>query len=262
MVLGSGGSSVVYKGTFNGEPVAIKVFRNMRPEDINEFVDEMKLHVDLSKMSHGVCKCSGGWNKIDPDNDIFPSMVLEYLPHSLSSVAHNAEKFELKTKNVKQIFLEIARAFATLSKGTFKFYHNDLNPSNIMLTADLMPKLTDFGLAQRKEGPQSAVSEGTVAYMVGLYVSQLLTLQAPEVFEGMPSDKADVYALGMSLYEALSGKRPFFEKYTHSIRDAVLKGERPDLLFMKEEIRGLIEKCWAQGGAMGGLRSFMLFRSG
>ncbi len=82
-------------------------------------------------------------------------------------------------------------------------------------------------------------------------VSSLLKLQAPEVFEGKPGNKADVYAFGMSLYEVLSGKRPFFEKYTHSIRAAVLKGERPDVSFLKEYLRALIEKCWAQGGSLG-----------
>jgi serine/threonine protein kinase len=169
VVLGSGGSSVVYKGTFNGEPVAIKVFRNMRLEDVNDFVDEMKLHFELSEMSTGVCKCHGGWDVIDPDNDIFPSMILEYLPHSLSSVTHNAEKFALKIEKIKQIFIEIAKTFASLYQGPMKFYHNDLNPSNIMLTEDFKPKLIDFGLARWKNGPQSAVAEGTVAYMVGLH---------------------------------------------------------------------------------------------
>ncbi len=70
------------------------------------------------------------------------------------------------------------------------------------------------------------------------------------MFEGEPSDKADVYAFGMSLYEVLSGKRPFFEKYTHSIRAAVLKGERPDVSFLGGELRALIEKCWAQGSSV------------
>jgi hypothetical protein len=252
VLLGSGGSSVVYKGTYKGEPVAVKVFRNMRPDDINNFVMEVSLHVDLSSRSSGVCKCYGGWDVIDADTDIFSSMILEYLPHSLSSVAHNAEKFGLNMGDVARIFLEIAKTFATLSEGTFEFYHNDLNPSNIMLTADFKSKLTDFGLAQRRQGPQSAVAEGTAAYMVYFsLVSSLLTLQAPEVFEGEPSDKADVYAFGMSLYEVLSGKRPFFNKYTHSIRAAVLKGERPDVLFLVEEFRNLIEKCWAQGRNVG-----------
>jgi hypothetical protein len=81
------------------------------------------------------------------------------------------------------------------------------------------------------------------------------------VFEGKPSNKADVYAFGMSLYEVLSGKRPFFEKYTHSTRTAVLKGERPDLVLLGEEFRSLIEKCWAQGWLVVALLCFLTFRS-
>ncbi len=71
------------------------------------------------------------------------------------------------------------------------------------------------------------------------------------MFEGQHSDKSDVYAFGMSLYEVLSEKRPFFERYTHSIRAAVLKGERPDVSFLGGEFQALIEKCWKQGETVG-----------
>jgi serine/threonine protein kinase len=169
VLLGSGGSSVVYKGRFNHKPVAIKVFRNMRPEDISDFVNEMKLHVELPKRISGICKCHGGWDVIDPDNDIFPSMILVCLPLSLSSVAHNAEKFALKMVDVRWIFQEIARTLSVKSESGQTFYHNDLNPSNIMLTKVFKPKLIDFGLARWKDGPQSAVAKGTVAYMVGMH---------------------------------------------------------------------------------------------
>ncbi len=165
VVLGSGGSSVVYKGRFNGEPVAIKVFRNISPEDISDFVDEALLHHDFNSQPF-VCKHFGGWTVIDPDNDVFPSMILEYLPLSLSSVAHNAEKFPIKVDDVQWIFQEIARSLSIKSETGQTFYHNDLNPSNIMLTVDFKPKLIDFALARWKDGSQSAVAEGTVAYMV------------------------------------------------------------------------------------------------
>ncbi len=168
VLLGSGGSSVVYKGTYNGQPVAIKVFRNMRPEDINDFIEEALLHHDFTNQPF-VCKLFGGWTVIDPDNDIFPSMILEYLPLSLSSVAHNAEKFSITMDNVRTIFIEIARTLSIKSESGQTFSHNDLNPSNIMLTENFKPRLIDFGLARWNDGPQSAVAEGTVTYMVGLH---------------------------------------------------------------------------------------------
>jgi serine/threonine protein kinase len=91
------------------------------------------------------------------------------LPLCLSSVSHNAEKFPIKVDDVRWIFQEIARTLSIKSESDQTFFHNDLNPSNIMLTTDFKPKLIDFAIARWKDGPQSAVEEGTVAYMVGLH---------------------------------------------------------------------------------------------
>jgi serine/threonine protein kinase len=80
--------------------------------------------------------------------------------------------------------------------------HRDLNPRNIVLTGDGIPKITDFGLAKRLDGGQgSTTGGGTLQYM------------APEQAGGDPGQigpEVDVYALGGILYELLCG-RPAFQ---------------------------------------------------
>ena len=84
-----------------------------------------------------------------------------------------------------------------------KVLHRDLKPSNVLLTPEGQPKITDFGLSTIWEDPdQEALTrtsgiKGTPGYM------------APEQFRGKAGPGTDVYALGVILFELLTGRRPF-----------------------------------------------------
>jgi eukaryotic-like serine/threonine-protein kinase len=79
--------------------------------------------------------------------------------------------------------------------------HRDLKPANMMLTAGGLVKLMDFGIAK-------ATSERTLT-MTGTTVGSLYYM-SPEQIQGTDVDaRSDLYAVGVSLYELLTGKRPF-----------------------------------------------------
>ena len=112
---------------------------------------------------------------------------------------------QLPIKEALQIGSEVAEALEQAhSKGVI---HRDLKPSNIMLTASGHAKVLDFGLAKRiardKEDLTSVLTRegttlGTLAYM------------APEQLRGSAVDtRADVFSLGVVLYEMLTGIHPF-----------------------------------------------------
>jgi serine/threonine-protein kinase len=157
------------------------------------------------------------------------------------------ERAPLTLAEVLELARPIARALGTAHRAGL--VHRDLKPENVMLTGDGLPKLLDFGLAR------VANTAGDPGALAGLTTS-LPTIEgrfagtpaymSPEQILGDPVDaRADVFALGVMLYEMLSGRRPFEGDTASAVMRAIV-ADPPEPLYVDdvpEELVSLILAC-------------------
>ncbi|MBW2731908.1 MAG: sigma 54-interacting transcriptional regulator [Deltaproteobacteria bacterium] len=119
-----------------------------------------------------------------------------------------------------QIFRRVAAVLDVLHRAGA--VHGDFKPANVIVSADDTPSLIDFGMA-RGEGESSF--SGTIAYL------------APEVISAKQVDRrADLYALGITLYQVLTGKLPGDEVGIAKMIDWHLHGQRPKVSLSRPDV--------------------------
>jgi serine/threonine-protein kinase len=123
------------------------------------------------------------------------------------------ERKRLPTARVVEIAGQAADALA-YAHAEGRLVHRDIKPENLLVDQWNHVKLLDFGLA-RIEGVRSITQAGTVVGSL-YYVS-------PEQLLGQPLDgRTDVYALGVSMYEMLTGQRPYVGQTLPEMSDVIL----------------------------------------
>ena len=102
--------------------------------------------------------------------------------------------------------------------------HRDLKPANVLVTADGQPKLLDFGISKIIEGDATTPDATALTRLAGRPMT--LAYAAPEQVLGLPiTVTADVYALGVMLFELLSGERLYRASEPRALEAEILRGD-------------------------------------
>ncbi|KAL7217551.1 hypothetical protein ACSBR2_010917 [Camellia fascicularis] len=192
--LGEGGFGPVYKGTLNdGRVVAVKQLSVASHQGKGQFVTEIATisavqHRNLVKL-YGCC--------IEGDKRL---LVYEYLENkSLDQALFGKKTLYLNWPTRFDICLGVARGLSYLhEESRVRIVHRDVKASNILLDSDLIPKISDFGLAKLYDDKKTHISTrvaGTIGYL------------APEyAMRGHLTEKADVFGFGVVALEIVSGR--------------------------------------------------------
>ncbi len=195
-IIGVGGMAVVYKAydSIEDRIVAVKILKEefiSNEEFIIRFKNESKAiavlnHPNIVK----VYDVSFG--------DLIQYIVMEYVD-GITLKQYIEKQKTLRWKDAVYLTIQVLRALQHAhDKG---IVHRDVKPQNIMLLADGTIKVTDFGIARFARSEHKTMTDkaiGSVHYI------------SPEQARGEATDeKADIYSVGVMLYEMLTGRLPF-----------------------------------------------------
>jgi eukaryotic-like serine/threonine-protein kinase len=212
--IGEGGMGIVYKGLHLAlnRPVAVKSIRISKPnkQDLDRFLAEARLVASLAH-PHVVQVHDYG------QSEGMPYLVMEYL--SGGTLAESLKRDGRRDPRhaatlVEQVAEGVQQAH---EKG---IVHRDIKPGNVLFDADGTPKVSDFGLAKRFDQNATVTQglHGTPLYM------------APEQAhgDGRPvGPPADVWSLGVLLYELLTGQTPFVDREAYAVIRKVIDYDPP-----------------------------------
>ncbi|MCI9637285.1 MAG: Stk1 family PASTA domain-containing Ser/Thr kinase [Hungatella sp.] len=231
-LIGSGGMSDVYKARCHklNRLVAIKVLKREFSDDPG-FVSKFQMEAQAAaRLSHP--NIVNVYDVVDEGS--IHSIVMELI-EGITLKSYIAKKGMLEVKEAVGIAIQVAQGIAAAHEQ--KIIHRDIKPQNMLISKDGKVKVADFGIA-RAVTTQTMTSEamGSVHYI------------SPEQARGGYCDeRSDVYSLGITMYEMVTGILPFQGDNTVAVALAQLQEPitRPSLYNpeIPVSLEGIILKC-------------------
>ena len=237
--LGSGGMGEVYRAedTMLKRSVALKRMAPHLGSDVayrQRFVREAERASRFSDPH-----LAAVYDVFEDKSEVF--LVMEYVQ---GQTLRQRLRQPLTLAEILHIIQQCAEALAVAH--TQGIVHCDVKPENIMLTTEGQVKILDFGVAKRLPRSDQSITvdrsqtlSGTPGYM------------APEVLlENIPDERADIFSLGVVLYEALTGRQPFRANSFVATSERVLRESPPPVTALNPklplQLNGIISKMLAK----------------
>lgn len=242
--LGQGGMAVVYRA-FDASlemDVAIKFLRMDRitPEMLEKAHKRFKKEAQkTAQLMHANIVQVIDYGEFDGT----PFLVMRYIKggRTLKSVSSGS----IPNQRAIGILLPIARALEAAHQKSI--IHRDVKPSNILMAEDGTPLLSDFGIAKVLE--EEGSGEGLTSTGMALGTPEYM---APEQWEGSKAvdGRADIYSLGVVLYEMITGRPPFKADTVPATMVQVLRDPLPRprkwVPNLPEKVEGVLFKALAK----------------
>ena len=230
--IGAGGQATVYlaEDTVLERQVAVKVMNQIVSEEeafADRFMKEARL---AARLTHRNIASVYDF-KIEKD---YACIIMEYLPNSVDKILQR--NGPLSPPRASQITIHAAEALQHAHNNGV--VHRDIKPHNILLSPEGMAKVTDFGIARASDLISTTDTVGTPVYM------------SPEQCrrENVSDVRSDIYSLGVSFYEMLSGHPPFQGSY-QELTEAHLSQPVPRFdssLNIPQSLESIVMKCLAK----------------
>ncbi|SHI88104.1 Stk1 family PASTA domain-containing Ser/Thr kinase [Parasporobacterium paucivorans] len=232
-LIGSGGMSDVYKAKCHklNRFVAIKVLKKEFAQDKN-FLMKFKVEAQsVAGLTH-----SNIVNVYDVGTDDgINYIVMEYV-EGITLKRYIEKKKRLGVKEAVSIAIQVAQGIEAAHNN--QIVHRDIKPQNILISREGKVKVTDFGIARAASANTvtSSAAMGSVHYI------------SPEQARGgFVDEKSDIYSLGITMFEMLTGHVPFDGDSTVTIALRQIQDELPSIRAEVPEVPmsvcRIIEKC-------------------